>query len=208
VFLLRKCEWSRQLMAEVAALATPSIRRQIGNKGRIAEQGALTWVLHSQASKWKDRTLLERNFTMNGNWMDYAGKWQKGQRRLTQPVWGQDQIPFVVQYAGCQMCRGHSENGSWHDQGVRKCQSAFLEAYTFGDDQALHPLGLRHLTMDTHLVRSLPSSELYQRHMRMTRCLPRFLVIGTQKGGTSSFHFLLKSGWHDDVQACTSGQTT
>eukprot|EP00962_Isochrysis_galbana_P054188 scaffold25722_cov109-Isochrysis_galbana.AAC.3 len=30
-------------MAEVAALATPSIRRQIGNKGRIAEQGALTW---------------------------------------------------------------------------------------------------------------------------------------------------------------------
>ena len=43
VFLLRKCEWSRQLMAEVAALATPSIRRQIGNKGRIAEQGALTW---------------------------------------------------------------------------------------------------------------------------------------------------------------------
>ena len=178
VFLLRKCEWSRQLMAEVAALATPSIRRQIGNKGRIAEQGALTWVLHSQASKWKDRTLLERNFTMNGNWMDYAGKWQKGQRRLTQPVWGQDQIPFVVQYAGCQMCRGHSENGSWHDQGVRKCQQAFLEAYTFGDDQALHPLGLRHLTMDTHLVRSLPSSELYQRHMRMTRCLPRFLVIG------------------------------
>ena len=72
VFLLRKCEWSRQLMAEVAALATPSIRRQIGNKGRIAEQGALTWVLHSQAAKWKERVLLERNFTMNGNWMDYA----------------------------------------------------------------------------------------------------------------------------------------
>ena len=200
VFLLRKCEWSRQLMAEVAALATPSIRRQIGNKGRIAEQGALTWVLHSQSAKWKDRTLLERNFTMNGNWMDYAGKWQKGQRKLTQAVWGQDTIPFVVQYAGCQMCRGHSENGSWHDQGVRKCQSAFLEAYTFGDDQALAPLGLRHLTMDTHLVRSNPGSELFQRHLKMTRCLPKFLVIGTQKGGTSSFHFLLKSGWHDDIQ--------
>jgi len=200
VFLLRKCEWSRQLMAEVAALATPSIRRQIGNKGRIAEQGALTWVLHSQSAKWKDRTLLERNFTMNGNWMDYAGKWQKGQRKLTQAVWGQDTIPFVVQYAGCQMCRGHSENGSWHDQGVRKCQTAFLEAYTFADDQALNPLGLRHLTMETHLVRSNPGSELYQRHMKMTRCLPKFLVIGTQKGGTSSFHFLLKSGWHDDIQ--------
>mgnify|MGYP003319422012 CR=1 FL=1 len=55
VFLLRKSEWSRQLMAEVAALATPSIRRQIGNKGRIAEQGALTWVLHSQSAKWKGK---------------------------------------------------------------------------------------------------------------------------------------------------------
>ena len=154
VFLLRKCEWSRQLMAEVAALATPSIRRQIGNKGRIAEQGALTWVLHSQSAKWKEHVLLERNFTMNGNWMDYAGKWIKGSRTLTQAVWGNDQIPFITQYAGCQMCRGHSENGSWHDSGVRKCQTAFLEAYTFGDDQVLGQVGLSHLTMDTHLVRS------------------------------------------------------
>ena len=251
-------------MAEVAALATPSIRRQIGNKGRIAEQGALTWVLHSQSGKWKDRVMLERNFTMNGNWMDYAGKWVKGEKRLNQAVWGNDQVPphrqrihaanasmpppprrqrihsaataprsrrrrrhmaprplrgasppfalyraaahpasaaaapasaaplparrvrwqvpFVVQYAGCQMCRGHSENGTWHDQGVKKCHSAFLEAYTFGDDQVLHALGLRHLSMETHLVRANAGSELYQRHQRMTRCLPQFLVIGTRAG--------------------------
>ena len=57
-------------------------------------------------------------------------------------------------------------------------------------------LGLRHLTMDTHLVRANSGSELYLRHQRMTRCLPSFLVIGTQKGGTSSFHWLLKEGWH------------
>jgi len=205
VFLLRKCEWSRQLMAEVAALATPSIRRQIGNKGRIAEQGALTWVLHSQADRWKDRVLLERNFTLNGHWMDYVGKWNKGGRKLNQAVWGNDAIPFVVQYAGCQMCRGHSENGSWHDGGVRKCHNAFIEAYTFGDDQVLNQIGLRHLSMETHLVRANQGSELYQRHLRMTRCLPEFLVIGTQKGGTSSFHWLIKSGWHDDV-AVNSGE--
>ena len=200
VFLLRKCEWSRQLMAEVAALATPSIRRQIGNKGRIAEQGALTWVLHSQASKWKDKVLLERNFTMNGNWMDYAGKWVKGRKTLNSAVWGNDQVPFVVQYAGCQMCRGHSENGTWHDAGVKKCHNAFLEAYTFGDDQVLNSIGLRHLSMETHLVRANAGSELYQRHQRMTRCLPQFLVVGTQKGGTSSFHWLLKEGWHQRIQ--------
>jgi len=200
VFLLRKCEWSRQLMAEVAALATPSIRRQVGNQGKIAEQGALTWVLHSQTGKWKDRVLLERNFTMNGNWMDYYGKWTKGARSLAAPVWGDSRIPFVVQYAGCQMCRGHSENGSWHDHGVKKCHSAFLEAYTFADDQVLNAIGLRHLSMETHLVRANPGSELYQRHQRMTRCLPSFLVIGTQKGGTSSFHWLLKEGWSSRIQ--------
>lgn len=55
-------------------------------------------------------------------------------------VWGNDAIPFVVQYAGCQMCRGHSENGSWHDGGVRKCHDAFLEAYTFGDNQVRNTL--------------------------------------------------------------------
>ena len=67
--------------------------------------------------------------------------------------------------------------------------------------QVLNQIGLRHLSMETHLVRANQGSELYQRHLRMTRCLPEFLVIGTQKGGTSSFHWLIKSGWHDDVQA-------
>ena len=123
VFLLRKCEWSRQLMAEVAALATPSIRRQIGNKGRIAEQGALTWVLHSQASKWKDKVLLERNFTMNGNWMDYAGKWVKGRRVGGSPS-SCTRLPNVPRLLG----ERHVAR--------RRCHH-FLER-TFGDDQVLN----------------------------------------------------------------------
>jgi hypothetical protein len=40
-------------------------------------------VLHSQP-KWKDRVQLERNFTMNGNWMDYVGKWLPGQNHMAQ----------------------------------------------------------------------------------------------------------------------------
>ena len=74
------------------------------------------------------------------------------------------------------MCRGHSENGTWHDGGVKKCHNAFLEAYTFGDDQVLNALGLRHLSMETHLVRANVGSELHQRHQRMTRCLPYVLA--------------------------------
>ena len=84
---------------------------------------------------------------MNGNWMDYAGKWIKGGRHLNAAVWGNDEIPFVVQYAGCQMCRGHSENGTWHDAGVKKCHTAFLEAYTFGDDQVDAAATLRQATL-------------------------------------------------------------
>jgi len=81
------------------------------------------------------------------------------------------------------------------------CTSAHLgSSRLISAAQVLSLLGLRHLTMDTHLVRASAGSELYQRHQRMTRCLPSFLVIGTQKGGTSSFHFLLKSGWHDAVR--------
>ena len=37
--------------------------------------------------------------------------------------------------------------------------------------------------------------------MRRAVMTPRsFLVIGTQKGGTSSFHWLLKEGWHNRIQ--------
>ena len=39
---------------------------------------------------------------------------------------------------------------------------------------------------------------------RARSCLPSFLVIGTQKGGTSSFHWLLKEGWHNRIQVCHS----
>ena len=34
---------------------------------------------------------------------------------------------------------------------------------------------------------------------RLGRCMPGFLVVGTQKGGTSSLHYMLKSGWHAGV---------
>ena len=29
--------------------------------------------------------------------------------------------------------------------------------------------------------------------------MPKFLVVGTQKGGTSSLHYMLKSGWHKGI---------
>ena len=37
------------------------------------------------------------------------------------------------------------------------------------------------------------------RHARLSRCMPSFLVVGTQKGGTSSLHYMLKSGWHTGI---------
>ena len=49
-------------------------------------------------------------------------------------------------------------------------------------------------------VRASPGTPLQKRHARLTKRMPKFLVVGTQKGGTSSLHFLLKSGWHKGVQ--------
>ena len=42
-------------------------------------------------------------------------------------------------------------------------------------------------------------SPLQTRHQRVSRCLPSFLVVGTQKGGTSTLHYLMKSGWHKGI---------
>ena len=51
-------------------------------------------------------------------------------------MWGSPALPVVVHYSGCQMCRGHSYNGTWTEAGIEQCATAFLEAFVFADDQA------------------------------------------------------------------------
>ena len=196
IMLVRKSEWARRLLASWVDLASSALKETFTNH----DQGALVHLLHTETSRWRGRTLLERNFTMNGHWPEYAGKFARGSRRLKEPVWGSDALPFVLHFSGCQMCRGHSYNGTWTEAGVETCRKAFMEAFTFADDQVLGNVGLRHPRLGQMTVRASPGTPLQKRHARLTKCMPKFLVVGTQKGGTSSLHFLLKSGWHKGVQ--------
>lgn len=68
-------------------------------------------------------------------------------RSLRSAVYGSDRPPFIVHYSGCQMCRGHSFNGSWTESGVESCRKAFMEAFTYADDIVLERIGMRHLRL-------------------------------------------------------------
>ena len=193
--LLRISDWGRALLRAWAALASSPLRDSLRNH----DQGGLVHLLHSQPELWRAKTRLERDFTMNGHWPEFAGRFVRGRRTLKSAVWGHDAAPFLLHFSGCQMCRGHSYNGTWTEAGIDKCRASFLEAFTFADDQILETIGLRHPRLGQMTARANPGSLLQRRHARLTRCMPSFLVVGTQKGGTSSLHYLLKNGWHDGI---------
>jgi hypothetical protein len=195
IMLMRVSDWSRALLAEWAVIASSSVRETLSNH----DQGGLVHILHHQPEKWRAKTLLERNFTMNGHWPDFANQFVRGSPQLKAAVWGSAKVPFIIHFSGCQMCRGHSFNGTWTESGVETCRKAFMEAFVYADDLVLERIGMRHTRLGQMTVRPAPGSPLAQRHARLTKCMPNFLVIGTQKGGTSSLHYILKSGWHRGI---------
>lgn len=119
---------------------------------------------------------------------------------MSSEVWGSSRLPFITHFSGCQMCRGHSRNGSWTEEGIEPCREAFMEAFTFADGIALGALGMRRPVLGVMRASPTPSSLLGRRHARLSRCMPRLLVIGTQKGGTSTLHYLLQQGWQSSVR--------
>ena len=194
--LLRNTAWARALLTAWADVASSSLRATLTNH----DQGGLVHLLHTQPERWRRRTRLERDITMNGHWPSYAGLFVSGQRALREPVWGSARPPFILHFSGCQMCRGHSYNGTWTEAGTDKCRAAFFEAFTHADDSVLASLALRHTKLGSSSVEPLDGSTMRARWLRLTRCMPRFLVVGTQKGGTSTLAYVLKAGWHRGIE--------
>ena len=61
--LLRVTDWTRELLAAWTDLASSAVRETLTNH----DQGGLVHLLHNQPEKWRAKTMLERNFTMNGH---------------------------------------------------------------------------------------------------------------------------------------------
>ena len=80
----------------------PFVRAAEGNLTNH-DQGGLVHLLHTHPHRWRRHTRLEREFTMNGHWPDYAGKFVLGGRSLKDAAWGSSRLPAVVHFSGCQV---------------------------------------------------------------------------------------------------------
>lgn len=82
IMLVRVSDWSRELLAEWTRLASSNVRESLTNH----DQGGLVHLLYHQPERWRSKTLLERNFTMNGHWPEYSGLFVRGRRVLPPPT--------------------------------------------------------------------------------------------------------------------------
>lgn len=161
VMLLRNSVWTRELLGAVLA-AGADIEGSTAVQGealsglcdhgayncRVSDQSTLVYLL-SREARWRNATLLEKQYVMNGHWQEYRGRLQPGSLQLSSASFGSDRVPWVLHYSGCQLCSGRTspELANWSD-----CRDSFAEALTFAEDWALAPLGLRHANLTSLLV--------------------------------------------------------
>jgi hypothetical protein len=67
-----------------------------------------------------------------------------GSLQLSSAIWGSDRVPFVMHFAGCQLCSGRTD-AHYADWG--QCRDAMAQALNHVEDWALAQLGLRHANL-------------------------------------------------------------
>jgi xyloglucan 6-xylosyltransferase len=118
VMLLRNSAWTRDFLSEILA-AGADIAGSTAVQGAllkgmcdraydcvVSDQSTIVYLLHTQPEKWRKTTVFEKRFTMNGHWAEYAGHLTSGSLRLKDSIWSSDRVPFVMHFAGCQLCSG------------------------------------------------------------------------------------------------------
>jgi len=170
VMLMRNNDWTRRFLGEIlkagadVSRATETQRQVIkGFCDRAydcvaSDQSTIVYLLHTQAELWRKETLFEkrcargcagrrrgpltrRSFTMNGHWQEYAGHLVSGSLRLQDSIWSSDRVPFVMHFAGCQLCSGKTDA---HYANWDACRVALGEALSHVEDYSLAKLGLHH----------------------------------------------------------------
>lgn len=78
------------------------------------------------------------------HWQEYYGRLEPGSLKLSTRIWGSDRVPFVMHFAGCQLCSGRTDS---HFADADECRDALAQALNHAEDWALAQLGLRHANL-------------------------------------------------------------
>ena len=152
VLLMRNSAWTRDFLARILEagedIAASTAQQRTVMKGWereedgvVSDQSTIVYLLYTQPELWRAQTLLEKRFALNGHWQQYYGRLVPGSLQLSSAIWGTDRVPFIMHFAGCQLCSGRTDA---HYANRDECLDAMAQSLNYAEDWALAQLGLRH----------------------------------------------------------------
>ncbi len=155
VLLMRNSGWTRDFLKRILAAgddiaASTAEQRKVmkgwerEEDGVVSDQSTIVYMLYTEPEQWRAQTLLEKRFALNGHWQQYYGRLVPGTLQLSSAIWGTDRVPFVMHFAGCQLCSGKTDA---HYANWDECRDAMAQALNYAEDWALAQLGLRHKSL-------------------------------------------------------------
>ena len=112
--------------------------------GVVSDQSTIVYLLYTPPALWRAQTLLEKRFALNGHWQQYYGRLVPGSLQLSSAIWGTDRVPFIMHFAGCQLCSGRTDA---HYANRDECLDAMAQSLNYAEDWTLAQLGLRHRSL-------------------------------------------------------------
>ena len=156
VMLMRNNDWTRAFLRRILD-AGDNIEGSTAVQGAVlkgmcdraydcvvSDQSTIVYLLSQEPDKWRNQTLLEKRFALNGHWQQYAGHLVSGSLKLKDSIWRSDRVPYIMHFAGCQLCSGLTDA---HYANWDACRDAMGEALNHVEDWALSKLGLRHANL-------------------------------------------------------------
>ena len=90
-----------------------------GYNWALFDQNGVTYLLKEFANLYREQTLFETSYYLNGNWRDFTDS-----RALSSAK------PFINHFSGCQFCSGINTGDA------AMCSSAWEDSFKFADTQA------------------------------------------------------------------------
>ncbi|VFQ64652.1 unnamed protein product [Cuscuta campestris] len=158
-FLLRNCQWSLDILDELAPMGPKGkVREEAGKmltqelKGRPVfeadDQSAMVYLLVTQKEKWAPKVYLESTFYLHGYWGILVDKYEDLMETY-HPGFGDQRWPLVTHFVGCKPCL------KFGDYPVERCLKQMDRAFNFGDNQILQMYGFIHKDLSSKRVKRI-----------------------------------------------------